>query len=242
MHKVVLITGAAQRIGKETAKVFAEDNWNVIIHFNSSFKAASELAAELNAKRAGSACIIQADLDIDADVERLVIESKKAFGRMDALINNASSFYSTPLPEISNEDWDKLIGSNLKGPLFITKGLAPMLEEAKGSVINITDINIDKGLPGFSIYSAAKGGLKSITKGLAKELAPNIRVNAVAPGAILEPPGKSWSEEELAKIVSKIPLNRIGDESDIANTVKFIVDSEYITGQTINVDGGRSLA
>lgn len=242
MHKVVLITGAAQRIGKETAKVFAEDNWNVIIHFNSSFKAASELAAELNAKRAGSACIIQADLDIDADVERLVIESKKAFGRMDALINNASSFYSTPLPEISNEDWNKLIGSNLKGPLFITKGLAPMLEEAKGSVINITDINIDKGLPGFSIYSAAKGGLKSITKGLAKELAPNIRVNAVAPGAILEPPGKSWSEEELAKIVSKIPLNRIGDESDIANTVKFIVDSEYITGQTINVDGGRSLA
>ena len=242
MHKVVLITGAAQRIGKETAKVFAEDNWNVIIHFNSSFKAASELAAELNAKRAGSACIIQADLDIDADVERLVIESKKAFGRMDALINNASSFYSTPLPEISNEDWDKLIGSNLKGPLFITKGLAPMLEEAKGSVINITDINIDKGLPGFSIYSAAKGGLKSITKGLAKELAPNIRVNAVAPGAILEPPGKSWSEEELAKIVSKIPLNRIGDESDIANTVKFIVDSRYITGQTINVDGGRSLA
>jgi len=242
MHKVVLITGAAQRIGKETAKVFAEDSWNVIIHFNSSFEAASELAAELNAKRAGSACIIQADLDIDADVERLVIESKKAFGRMDALINNASSFYSTPLPEISNEDWNKLIGSNLKGPLFITKGLAPMLEEAKGSVINITDINIDKGLPGFSIYSAAKGGLKSITKGLAKELAPNIRVNAVAPGAILEPPGKSWSEEELAKIVSKIPLNRIGDESDIANTVKFIVDSEYITGQTINVDGGRSLA
>ena len=117
-----------------------------------------------------------------------------------------------------------------------------MLEEAKGSVINITDINIDKGLPGFSIYSAAKGGLKAITKVLAKELAPNIRVNAVAPGAILEPPGKSWSEEELAKIVSKIPLNRIGDESDIANTVKFIVDSKYITGQTINVDGGRSLA
>jgi pteridine reductase len=161
---------------------------------------------------------------------------------MDALINNASSFYSTPLPEISNKDWDKLIGSNLKGPLFITKGLAPMLEETKGSVINITDINIDKGLPGYSIYSAAKGGLKSITKGLAKELAPNIRVNAVAPGAILEPPGKSWSEEELAKIVSKIPLNRIGDESDIANTVKFIVDSRYITGQTVNVDGGRSLA
>ena len=242
MHKVVLITGAAHRIGKETAKVFAEDGWNVIIHFNSSLKAATELAAEFNAKRSGSACIIQADLDIDADVERLVSESKEAYGRMDALINNASSFYSTPLPDISYEDWDKLIGSNLKGPLFITKGLTPMLEEAKGSVINITDINIDKGLPGFSIYSAAKGGLKAITKVLAKELAPNIRVNAVAPGAILEPPGKSWSEEELAKIVSKIPLNRIGDEGDIANTVKFIVDSKYITGQTINVDGGRSLA
>ena len=170
MHKVVLITGAAQRIGKETAKVFAEDNWNVIIHFNSSFEAASELAAELNTKRSGSACIIQADLDIDADVERLILESKEAYGRMDALINNASSFYSTPLPNISYEDWDKLIGSNLKGPLFLTKGLAPMLEEAKGSVINITDINIDKGLPGFSIYSAAKGGLKSITKGASKRI------------------------------------------------------------------------
>ncbi len=206
MHKVVLITGAAQRIGKETAKVFAEDNWNVIIHFNSSFEAASELAAELNTKRSGSACIIQADLDIDADVERLILESKEAYGRMDALINNASSFYSTPLPNISYEDWDKLIGSNLKGPLFLTKGLAPMLEEAKGSVINITDINIDKGLPGFSIYPL-KERIAAITKVLAKELAPNIRVNAVSPGTI-NTPGKSWSEEELAKIVSKIPLTK----------------------------------
>jgi pteridine reductase len=130
----------------------------------------------------------------------------------------------------------------LKGPLFISRGLSDLLKETQGSIINITDINIDKGMPNFSIYSAAKGGLQAITKVLAKELAPRVKVNAVAPGAILEPPGKSWTEEELNNILSKIPLNRIGTEGDIANAVKFLVDSRYITGQTIKVDGGRSLA
>ena len=241
MNKVVLITGAAHRIGKETAKVFFDAGWNIIIHFNRSKAAAKELADQFNNLREGSACIVQADLDVDQDVERLIKKARDAYNRIDALINNASSFFPTPLQEISYEDWNKLMGSNLKGPLFITRGLADLLKSSNGSVINITDINIDKGMPGYSIYSAAKGGLKAITKVLAKELAPDIRVNAVAPGAILEPPGRTWTPEELANIVSKIPLNRIGNESDIANTVKFIVDSKYITGQTINVDGGRSL-
>tara|TARA_B100000900_G_scaffold398318_1_gene399576 strand:+ start:2678 stop:3406 length:729 start_codon:yes stop_codon:yes gene_type:complete len=242
MNKVILITGGAQRIGKEISKVFAADDWNVIIHYNSSEDAANELAKELNHKRDGSALVVQANLDLDNDVERLIKEAREAFGRIDAVINNASSFYATPLAEISNDNWDNLIGSNLKGPLFISRGLSDLLKESQGSIINITDINIDKGMPNFSIYSAAKGGLQAITKVLAKELAPRVKVNAVAPGAILEPPGKSWTEEELNNILSKIPLNRIGTEGDIANAVKFLVDSRYITGQTIKVDGGRSLA
>ena len=242
MHKVILVTGAAQRIGREISKVFADDNWNVIIHYNNSAEAALELAKELNQNREGSAAVIQANLDKDQDIERLINEAIASYGQIDALVNNASSFYATPLSDISNENWDNLMGSNLKGPLFISRGLAHLLEEASGSIVNITDINIEKGMAGFSIYSAAKGGLQAITKVLAKELAPKIKVNAIAPGAILEPPGKSWSEEELNNILKKIPLNRIGNESDIAHAVKFLVDSRYITGQTIKVDGGRSLA
>ena len=169
MHKVILVTGAAQRIGKEISKVFADDNWNVIIHYNNSADAALELAKELNHNREGSAAIVQANLDKDQDIERLINEASASYGQIDALINNASSFYATPLSDISNENWDNLMGSNLKGPLFISRGLAHLLEESSGSIVNITDINIDKGMAGFSIYSAAKGGLQGITKVLAKE-------------------------------------------------------------------------
>ena len=241
MNKVVLVTGAGKRIGKEIAKVFINDQWNVIIHCNNSFKEASSLSKEFNNIRDGSSCVIQANLDNEKDVARLIKEASDAYGRIDALINNASSFYATPIAKMSYEDWDKLIGSNLKGPLFLTRGLAEQLKDNEGSVINITDINIDKGMSGYSIYSAAKGGLKAVTKVLARELAPKVRVNAIAPGAILEPPDKEWSEKELISITNKIPLNRLGNEIDIANAVKFVVDSKYITGQTINVDGGRSL-
>jgi len=241
MNKVVLVTGAGKRIGKEIAKVFINDQWNVIIHCNNSFEEASSLSKEFNNIRDGSSCVIQANLDNEKDVARLIKEASDAYGRIDALINNASSFYATPIAKMSYEDWDKLIGSNLKGPLFLTRGLAEQLKDNEGSVINITDINIDKGMSGYSIYSAAKGGLKAVTKVLARELAPKVRVNAIAPGAILEPPDKEWSEKELISITNKIPLNRLGDEIDIANAVKFVVDSKYITGQTINVDGGRSL-
>ena len=139
MNKVVLITGAAHRIGKETAKVFFDAGWNIIIHFNRSEAAAKELADQFNNLREGSACIVQADLDVDQDVERLIKEARDAYNRIDALINNASSFFPTPLQEISYEDWNKLMGSNLKGPLFITRGLADLLKSSNGSVINITD-------------------------------------------------------------------------------------------------------
>ena len=165
----------------------------------------------------------------------------EAFPSIDLLVNNASTFYPTPIDEISEDHWEKLIGSNLKGPLFLIQGLKEKLKESNGSIINITDTNLTKGVANYSIYSAAKAGLEAITKGLARELAPEIKVNAIAPGAMLEPPDVIWTEEQKSKVIESIPLKRMGSEKDIANTVKFLAHSEYITGQTIKVDGGRSL-
>lgn len=241
MSKTILITGAAKRIGKEIALTFSDMGWNIIIHYNSSKKDAEDLQSILNSANPNSAKIIQANLDIQEDVERLIHASKSFFSRIDVLVNNASAFYPTPIKNASTDDWDKLIGSNLKGPLFLIKGLHEMIASVNGSIINITDTNLTKGVANFSVYTAAKGGLQSITKGLARELAPNINVNAVAPGAMLEPPDVTWSDEKKASVIKNIPLKRMGSEKDIANTVKFLVNAKYITGQTIKVDGGRSL-
>lgn len=241
MSKTILITGAAKRIGKEIALTFSDMGWNIIIHYNSSKKDAEDLQSILNSTNPNSAKIIQANLDIQEDVERLIHASKSFFSRIDVLVNNASAFYPTPIKNASTDDWDKLIGSNLKGPLFLIKGLHEMMASVNGSIINITDTNLTKGVADFSVYTAAKGGLQSITKGLARELAPNINVNAVAPGAMLEPPDVTWSDEKKASVIKNIPLKRMGSEKDIANTVKFLVNAKYITGQTIKVDGGRSL-
>ena len=196
MSKTILITGAAKRIGKEIALTFSDMGWNIIIHYNSSKKDAEDLQSILNSANPNSAKIIQANLDIQEDVERLIHASKSFFSRIDVLVNNASAFYPTPIKNASTDDWDKLIGSNLKGPLFLIKGLHEMIASVNGSIINITDTNLTKGVANFSVYTAAKGGLQSITKGLARELAPNINVNAVAPGAMLEPPDVTWSDEK----------------------------------------------
>ena len=150
-------------------------------------------------------------------------------------------FIPTPIDDISEDHWEKLIGSNLKGPMFLIKGLKQKLKESNGSIINITDTNLSKGVANYSIYSAAKAGLEAITKGLARELAPEIKVNAIAPGAMLEPPDVTWTEEQKNKVIDSIPLKRMGSEKDIAEAVKFLANSEYITGQIIKVDGGRSL-
>lgn len=242
MSKTILITGAAKRIGKEIALTFSDMGWNIIIHYNSSKKDAEDLQSILNSANPNSAKIIQANLDIQEDVDRLIHASKSFFSRIDVLVNNASAFYPTPIKNASTDDWNKLIGSNLKGPLFLIKGLHEMIASVNGSIINITDTNLTKGVANFSVYTAAKGGLQSITKGLARELAPNINVNAVAPGAMLEPPDVTWSDEKKASVIKNIPLKRMGSEKDIANTVKFLVNAKYITGQTIKVDGGRSLS
>ena len=241
MKKTIFITGAAKRIGKEIALCFSEMGWNIIIHYNSSKNDAQVLADEINGKNPDSAITVQGNLDVKEDVEKVINEVRDAFPTIDLLINNASTFYPTPIEDISEEHWDKLVGSNLKGPLFLIKGLKDKLKESEGSIINITDTNLSKGVANYSIYSAAKAGLESITKGLARELAPDIKVNAIAPGAMLEPPDVTWTEEQKSKVISSIPLNRMGSEKDISEAVKFLAKSNYITGQIIKVDGGRSL-
>ena len=241
MKKTIFITGAAKRIGKEIALCFSEMGWNIIIHYNSSKNDAQVLADEINGANPDSAITVQGNLDVKEDVEKVINIVRDAFPTIDLLINNASTFYPTPIEDISEEHWDKLVGSNLKGPLFLIKGLKDKLKESKGSIINITDTNLSKGVANYSIYSAAKAGLESITKGLARELAPDIKVNAIAPGAMLEPPDVTWTEELKSKVISSIPLNRMGSEKDISEAVKFLAKSSYITGQIIKVDGGRSL-
>jgi len=241
MNKTVFITGAAKRIGKEIALSFKELGWNIIIHYNSSEEDALNLAKEINNTNKNSAITVQGNLDVQEDVNRIIKEVLNAFPSVDLLINNASTFYPTPIDDISEEHWKKLVGSNLKGPLFLIQGLKQKLKESKGSIINITDTNLSKGVANYSIYSAAKAGLESITKGLARELAPEIKVNAIAPGAMLEPPDVTWTEEQKSKVIESIPLKRMGSEKDIAEAVKFLAQSRYITGQIIKVDGGRSL-
>ena len=241
MNKTIFITGAAKRIGKEIALTFKEMGWNIIIHYNSSKQDADDLAKEINRDNPNSAKTVQGNLDVKEDIEKILDEIHNFFPSIDLLINNASTFYPTPIEEISEDHWNKLIGSNLKGPLFLIQGLKEKLKASKGSIINITDTNLTKGVANYSIYSAAKAGLEAVTKGLARELAPDIKVNAIAPGAMLEPPDVEWTDEQKDIVIQSIPLKRMGSEKDIAEAVKFLASSEYITGQIIKVDGGRSL-
>ena len=239
--KTIFVTGGAKRIGKAIIKLFAKDGWKVIIHYNNSKADAETLADSINAKNADTAFIVQGDLDKADQVNNIISKVDGYTETIDLLINNASTFYPTPIDDISEDHWEKLIGSNLKGPLFLIQGLKEKLKASNGSIINITDTNLTKGVANYSIYSAAKAGLEAITKGLARELAPEIKVNAIAPGAMLEPPDVTWTEDQKNKVIESIPLNRMGSEQDIAEAVKFLAHCEYITGQVVKVDGARSL-
>ena len=241
MNKTILITGAAKRVGKEMALSFFKKGWDIIIHYNSSVEDAQSLADEMNAQRKNSAFIIQANLDKADDVLTLAETSLSFSGRIDGLINNASTFYPTPMGSFSEEHWNALMGSNLKAPLFLIQFLSDTLRKNKGFIINITDINVNKSLTNHSIYLAAKSGLQTITQSLAKELAPDIRVNAIAPGAILEPPNVTWTKEQKDNIIKLIPMSRMGNEKDIAYAAIYLSEAEYVTGQILNVDGGKSL-
>ena len=241
MNKTILITGAAKRIGREMAKAFFDKGWDIVIHFNNSIEDAQSLADQMNAQRSNSALIIQANLDHAKDIEKLADLALSKNGRIDALINNASTFYPTPVGTFSEANWEALVGSNLKAPLFLIQAFCEDLKKNNGFIINVTDINVDKALINHSIYLAAKSGLQTLTRALAKELAPDIRVNAIAPGAILEPPNVEWTSEQKNKIINSVPMARMGTEKDIVDAAIYLSEAEYVTGQILNIDGGKSL-
>ena len=241
MNKRILITGAAKRIGKEMALSFFNKGWDIVIHHNSSKEEAEALAHKMNSERSNSAMLVQANLDNANEVEKLAEKILSKNGSIDALINNASTFYPTPIGTFSEENWNALMGSNLKAPLFLIQSLHKELEKNKGFIINVTDINVDRALVNHSIYLAAKSGLQTLTKSLAKELAPYIRVNAIAPGAILEPPNTEWTSEQKNNIINAVPMKRMGTEKDIVDAAIYLSEAEYVTGQILNIDGGKSL-
>lgn len=238
-NKAALITGASQRLGAATARMLHAHGTNIVIHYNKSAEQANELIASLNKIRPGSATAVQADLNNDDEVANLAQAAEKAFQRLDILVNNASSFYPTPFGTGKHSDWNDLFNSNTKAPFFLSQHLQNALAKDQGCIINMVDIHAARPLKDFSIYSMAKSSLVTLTKSLAKELAPNVRVNGVAPGAILWP--ENIQEEEKEKVLQQIPLQRIGSPEDIAKTILFLTTSPYITGQIIAVDGGRSL-
>ena len=241
MNKRILITGAAKRIGKEMALSFFNKGWDIVIHYNSSKEEAEALAHKMNSERSNSAMLVQANLDNANEVEKLAEKILSKNGSIDALINNASTFYPTPVGTFSEENWNALMGSNLKAPLFLIQSLHKELEKNKGFIINVTDIYVDRALVNHSIYLAAKSGLQTLTKSLAKELAPYIRVNAIAPGAILEPPNTEWTSEQKNNIINAVPMKRMGTEKDIVDAAIYLSEAEYVTGQILNIDGGKSL-
>jgi len=239
--KTVLVTGAAKRVGSAIARELHAAGANVMLHYRSDVAGAEALVAEFNALRPASAACLQADLlDIES-LPRLIAATVARFERLDALVNNASSFFATPLGQIDLAAWDDLIGSNLKAPLFLTQAAAPHLRAARGAVVNITDIHAERPLAGYPLYCAAKAGLLGLTRALAIELAPQVRVNAVAPGPILWPDDDVFDHAARDEIVAHTLLRREGSPQDIARTVRFLLDdANYVTGQVINVDGGRT--
>ena len=241
--KVVLVTGGAKRVGAAISRRLHAAGAAISLHYRSSREEAQQLAAELNGQRPHSASLVQADLLHIRDLPKLVQQTVHHFGRLDAVINNASSFFPTPLGEISDAQWDDLIGTNLKAPLFLAQAAASELRRNHGAIVNIVDIHAERPMHGHLLYSVAKSGLSGLTRALAQELAPHVRVNAVAPGVILWPEGEEWSDDELRrKTVAHTLLKREGDPLDIAKAVLFLLqEAPYITGQTIAVDGGRSI-
>ena len=241
--KVVLITGGAKRVGAAVCRRLHAAGANVMLHYRTSAGEARLLQAELNHQRKDSVALIQADLLDLAKLPSLIDQTVQIFNRLDAVVNNASSFHPTPVGEISEEDWEDLIGANLRAPLFIAQAAAPALKKTQGAIVNITDIHAERPLKNYVVYSVAKAGLVGLTRSLARELAPEVRVNAVAPGPILWPDDEEFDELSRQRIISHTPLKREGTPEDIAKAVHFLLaEATYVTGETVNVDGGRHVA
>ena len=242
-NKIVLITGGAKRVGASICRLLHANGANLMIHYRSSVNEARALQAELNLQRPNSVAIIQGDLLNLSVLPSLVQETIKHFGKLDVLINNASSYYPTEIGDIQEEQWQDLMGSNLKAPLFLSQAAAVELRKQQGCIINITDMHVERPKKGYIVYSVAKAGLVTLTKSLAHELSPEVRVNAVAPGPVMWPEDNpQFDELYRQRVISQTLLKRIGEPNDIAKAVKFLIqDAPFITGQVIAVDGGRSL-
>ncbi|OGT38207.1 MAG: pteridine reductase [Gammaproteobacteria bacterium RIFCSPHIGHO2_12_FULL_38_14] len=243
-NKVALITGAARRVGAEIAKILHHAGMNIALHYNISEDEALHLCEEFNQKRDHSAIAIRADLQEPESEKSLIMQAAEEWKRLDVLVNNASRFYKTAFSKVTAYAWDDLMNSNLKAPFFLSQAAAPFLAVNQGAIINIVDIHGERPLRDYSVYCISKGGLIVLTRMLAKELAPLVRVNAIAPGAILWPEGENTLlEEEKQKIIDQTLLQRSGTPADIATAVLYFVrDATYVTGQVLNVDGGRIIA
>jgi pteridine reductase len=238
--KTAIVTGAAKRIGAEIVRELHNIGMDVVLHFNSSTEDARQLAQELNSIRNDSVHLLQADLKQTTACSALIEQAFAINNRIDVLINNASVFYPTSLQECTLQEWDELINVNLTAPFFLIQAAAPYLAKSGGSIINLTDIYAEQPLANHAVYNISKAGLIMLTKTLAKELAPEVRVNAISPGAIL------WHEDmnEIEKnyILENTALKKLGSVQDIANAVRYLINNaRYITGQILVIDGGRSL-
>jgi len=237
-QKIAIITGGAKRIGKAIAIALHAQGYDVVIQYLASKKQADALCTQLNKKRSNSASSFLCELHNEVSVQTFIDFIKKNHSRVDVLVNNASSFFSTPVQKATNSQWQLLMDSNVKAPYFLTQGLLTQLKKSKGKVINIVDIYGDRPLDEYSIYSISKAALIMQTKALAKELGPQIRVNGIAPGAILWPENKA---NKVSALLGKTALKKQGSEKDIVGAMMYLLDADYVTGQIIQVDGGRSL-
>lgn len=242
-NRVALITGAARRVGASISRQLHAAGVDLMLHYRRSAADARALQDELNATRPDSVALVQADLLNMAALPSMVGETLRRFGRLDVLVNNASSFFPTAIGEVTEREWDDLVGTNLKTPLFLSQAAAPHLKRTQGCIVNIIDIHADRPMRNHLVYSVAKGGLLALTRSLASELGPEVRVNGVSPGIIIWPEDDRWADElARQRLVQTTLLKRVGDPDDIARTVRFLVfDAPYITGQVIAVDGGRSI-
>ena len=241
-ERAILITGGAKRIGAAITRTLHAAGASVIVHCNRSRAEAEKLVAELNGLRAKSAALVQGDLLALNALNGLVVQAVSMFGTLDGLVNNASTFYATPVGSISEDHWNELIGANLQAPLFLSQAAAPYLRQNRGAIVNIVDIHAERPLKDFAVYSIAKAGLAGLTRSLAIELGPDIRVNGVSPGAILWPDdGDHFKPDEQKRIVDQTPLRRVGSPEDVAGAVKYLLlDATFVTGQILAVDGGRN--
>jgi len=239
--RTALITGGARRLGAAIARRLHAAGASVLIHYRDSEAEAVKLEAELNGLRPRSAAKVKAELLAPIAPRALVSAALESFGRLDLLVNNASSFFPVALGDIEPSHWEELVGSNLKAPLFIAQQAAPELAKHEGAIVNVVDIHAERPLKGYPVYSIAKAGLAALTRALALELAPRVRVNGVSPGAIAWPDDGQFDPVERSRILATTPLGRVGSPEDVAQAVHFLACAPYVTGQIIAVDGGRSI-